>query len=73
MSNGGPARNKRHAEITARCDEWFRGVDDRRRMEATDGSAQLLERCNGLYRRFAERHRLPLEQARDFQLQGYRA
>jgi hypothetical protein len=39
---------------------------------AANGSAMLLERCNMLFRRFADRHRLDFETARRLQLDGYR-
>lgn len=53
-------------------DGWYRAQEITKRLKAEDSSAMLLERCNALYRRFAEKHRLPLEIARDLQLRGYR-
>lgn len=56
-----------------KADDWFRSYDQKTRHKAEDGSALLLERCNRLFRRFAEAHRISLEKAREFQLDGYRA
>lgn len=41
--------------------------------EAEEGSAMLLERISGFYRRFAKKHGLDFETAQRLQLSGYRA
>jgi hypothetical protein len=56
-----------------KADDWFRSYDQKTRRTAEDGSALLLERCNRLFRRFAEKNRISIERARELQLGGYRA
>jgi hypothetical protein len=61
------------ADCTAKSEEVINASTRLTEAKAKEGSAMLLERISGFYRRFAKKHGLDLETAQRLQLSGYRA